>query len=144
MHIATVEQTHCSLPLLLADMHGALLEKISAWKDIVKMGRTHLQDATIDFGAGIFAYATRSSFSMDRINNSLQQLLYPLAQRQLPPWVQGLNSARLWRAFLPSVVAGCPELLCSSAKQIRALATRLMRWWNFLACSMPSCQLSTK
>ena len=123
MHIATVEQTHCSLMPAQADMHGALLEKISAWKDIVKMGRTHLQDATpLTLGQEFSAYATQISFSMDRINNSLQRL-YPLAQGGTAVGT-GLNSPPGFGGHFASVVAEFTQLpFISAQNKFEALAT---------------------
>ena len=46
MHIACMEQVHHELLPTLEHMHSVFLEKSNAFKDIVKIGRTHLQDAT--------------------------------------------------------------------------------------------------
>jgi fumarate hydratase class II len=45
MHIAAAEEiTHRLLPALTV-LHNALNDKAEAWKDIIKIGRTHTQDA---------------------------------------------------------------------------------------------------
>src|SRR5690606_14378654 len=46
MHIAAAEQIHHELLPALEQLHAALDSKANAFKDIVKIGRTHLQDAT--------------------------------------------------------------------------------------------------
>jgi fumarate hydratase class II len=46
MHIAAAEETVHRLLPALSSLEKALEEKAEAWKDVVKIGRTHLQDAT--------------------------------------------------------------------------------------------------
>ena len=46
MHIATVEQLQHVLIPALGHLHKALFEQSQVWNDIIKIGRTHLQDAT--------------------------------------------------------------------------------------------------
>jgi fumarate hydratase class II len=46
MHIAAAEETVHRLLPALSNLEKALEEKAEAWKDVVKIGRTHLQDAT--------------------------------------------------------------------------------------------------
>jgi len=80
MHIATVEQLVHSLIPALEHLHQALIDKTHAWIGIVKIGRTHLQDATpITLGQEFSSYAAQISLGIDRINDSLKRL-YPLAQ----------------------------------------------------------------
>jgi fumarate hydratase class II len=45
MHIACAEQIVHDLLPALRKLHGALQAKSDAWKDIIKIGRTHTQDA---------------------------------------------------------------------------------------------------
>ena len=55
MHIAAAEEIEKRLIPALHHLHKALKEKSLAWKDIIKIGRTHTQDATPDHpGPGIF------------------------------------------------------------------------------------------
>jgi len=80
MHIATVEQLHHLLIPSLQHLHSALLEKSEAWSHIIKIGRTHLQDATpLTLGQEFSGYAVQVQLGIDRINDSLKRL-YPLAQ----------------------------------------------------------------
>ncbi|MBA3613121.1 MAG: class II fumarate hydratase [Nitrospirales bacterium] len=80
MHIATVEQLHHFLIPSLEHLHQALLKKSQDWKDIIKIGRTHLQDATpLTLGQEFSGYAAQAQLGIDRIHDSLKRL-YPLAQ----------------------------------------------------------------
>jgi len=80
MHIATVEQLHHELIPALEHLHCALIEKSKKWNDIIKIGRTHLQDATpLTLGQEFSGYAAQIQFGLERIRDSLQRL-YPLAQ----------------------------------------------------------------
>ncbi|MGZ5009235.1 MAG: class II fumarate hydratase, partial [Methylobacter sp.] len=80
MHIATVEQLHQALIPALRHLHRALADKAEAWNTIIKIGRTHLQDATpLTLGQEFSGYAAQVQFGIERINDSLKRL-YPLAQ----------------------------------------------------------------
>ena len=45
MHIAAAQAVHTHLVPSVTALHEAIREKAEAWKDVVKIGRTHLQDA---------------------------------------------------------------------------------------------------
>jgi fumarate hydratase class II len=80
MHIATVEQLHHLLIPSLQHLQRALWGKSQAWNHIIKIGRTHLQDATpLTLGQEFSGYAAQVQFGIERINDSLKRL-YPLAQ----------------------------------------------------------------
>ena len=80
MHIATVEQLHHLLIPSLQHLHRALSDKSQLWSEIIKIGRTHLQDATpLTLGQEFSGYAAQVQLGIDRINDSLKRL-YPLAQ----------------------------------------------------------------
>jgi fumarate hydratase class II len=80
MHISTVEQLHHVLIPALEHMRMALLEKSRAWDDIIKVGRTHLQDATpLTLGQEFSGYTAQVKLGLDRVNDCLKRL-YPLAQ----------------------------------------------------------------
>ena len=60
MHIAILFQTNRHLMPALAQLQEALLEKSTAFKDVIKIGRTHLQDATpITLGQEFSGYAAQ-------------------------------------------------------------------------------------
>jgi len=80
MHIATVEQLHALLIPALQHLHETLTGKSAAWSEIVKIGRTHLQDATpLTLGQEFSGYATQVQLGVERVSDSLKRL-YPLAQ----------------------------------------------------------------
>jgi fumarate hydratase class II len=80
MHIATVEQLKVVLIPALTHLYQVLTEKSEAWNDIIKIGRTHLQDAIpLSLGQEFSGYAAQVNLGIDRINDSLKRL-YPLAQ----------------------------------------------------------------
>ena len=80
MHIATVMQVHEKLIPALKKLHKSLENKSNAWKKIVKIGRTHLQDATpITLGQEFSGYAYQIQYALERVETSLDKL-YFLAQ----------------------------------------------------------------
>jgi fumarate hydratase class II len=80
MHIvAVLELTDRLLPAL-AVLHGSLAAKASAFAHIIKIGRTHLQDAVpMTMGQGFGAYARQVQLGIERVQACLPHL-YPLAQ----------------------------------------------------------------
>jgi fumarate hydratase class II len=80
MHIATVITTYEKLVPALNKLHQSLNAKAKAWSKIVKIGRTHLQDATpITLGQEFSGYAAQIEYSLTRIEQSLAGVHY-LAQ----------------------------------------------------------------
>ena len=80
MHIAAVDEVHRRLLPGLGKLHDALAEKSQEWRDIVKIGRTHLQDATpLTLGQEFSGYAAQVANGMARARDGLTRL-YPLAQ----------------------------------------------------------------
>jgi fumarate hydratase class II len=80
MHIAAVRQIHDALLPALRHLHHALAAKSAAFADIVKIGRTHLQDATpITLGQEFSGYAAQVANGIARVEACLPRL-YPLAQ----------------------------------------------------------------
>jgi len=80
MHIAAVEEIVERLIPTLAHLRTALAEKSEAFEPIVKIGRTHLQDAVpLTLGQEFSGYAAQVGSAIARIEEALQQL-YPLAQ----------------------------------------------------------------
>ncbi len=80
MHIAAAEQVAHVLVPSLRHLLEALEAKVAAWQDIVKIGRTHLQDATpLTLGQEFSGYATQIRYGIERVEQSLPRL-YALAQ----------------------------------------------------------------
>jgi fumarate hydratase class II len=80
MHIAAVAEIHERLLPRLGRLHAALLAKSQEFAGIVKVGRTHLQDAVpMTLGQEIGAYATQIQLGIARIQGTLPRL-YSVAQ----------------------------------------------------------------
>ena len=72
MHIAAAEEGSNRLLPALKHLNAALSAKSEAWKDIVKIGRTHLQDATpLTLGQEFSGYATQLKYSIERVETSI-------------------------------------------------------------------------
>lgn len=79
MHIAAYEEVQNQLLPKLTYLRDGLAAKAEAFKDIVKIGRTHLQDATpLTLGQEFSGYAEQLSQGIRRVETSAQALL-PLA-----------------------------------------------------------------
>jgi fumarate hydratase class II len=80
MHIAAAREIDARLLPALRHLHRALAQKAEAFADIVKIGRTHLQDATpVTLGQEFSGYAMQVELGIARIEASLPGL-YALAQ----------------------------------------------------------------
>jgi fumarate hydratase class II len=78
MHMAAAEAMVGMLPAV-QKLRNALNDKAVAWKDIVKVGRTHLQDATpLTLGQEFSGYVTQLDRGMVAVKESLNHL-YDLA-----------------------------------------------------------------
>ncbi len=76
MHIAAAEQIQHDLLPALRKLHEALLLKSHAWKDIIKTGRTHTQDATpVTLGQVFGGYAAQIANGILRIESTLPMLM---------------------------------------------------------------------
>ena len=79
MHIAAVEEIHRRLIPMVTKLRDALAAKEKEFKDIIKIGRTHLMDAVpLTLGQEFSGYVQMLSNGLDRINASLPRL-YELA-----------------------------------------------------------------
>jgi len=75
MHIAAVEQIHHELIPALEHLHAALDAKAQQFKNIIKIGRTHLQDATpVTLGQEFSGYATQVKYGIERVKATLPRL----------------------------------------------------------------------
>lgn len=80
MHIVTVLEITNRLVPALQGLHKQLAAKATAWADIAKIARTHLQDATpMTLGQGFGAMARQVELGVVRAQEALTRL-YPLAQ----------------------------------------------------------------
>ena len=79
MHIAAVEEIHRRLIPMVTQLRDTLQKKSEAFADIIKIGRTHLMDATpLTLGQEFSGYSAALTLGLDRIDDSLKRL-YPLA-----------------------------------------------------------------
>ena len=79
MHIAAVEEIHRRLIPMITQLRDTLAKKSEGFKDIIKIGRTHLMDATpLTLGQEFSGYAAALSLGLERIDDCLKRL-YPLA-----------------------------------------------------------------
>ena len=80
MHISCVEIIENLLLPSLKYLERELKIKSNKWVDIIKIGRTHLQDATpLSLGQEFSSYKTQVEFSIKRVEKSLPKLKF-LAQ----------------------------------------------------------------
>ena len=80
MHIAVATETKNKLLPSLELLNKELKKKVSQFKNIVKVGRTHLQDATpLSLGQEFSGYQSQLEDCISRIKNALSEL-YFLAQ----------------------------------------------------------------
>lgn len=76
MHIAAAGEALDHLLPALRHLHGALDAKAKAFGDIVKIGRTHLQDATpLTLGQEFSGYAKQIEYGIARIEAALPRVL---------------------------------------------------------------------
>jgi fumarate hydratase, class II len=75
IHIAAVGELRTRLLPALGDLITAVEVKSNAWRDIVKIGRTHLQDATpLTLGQEFSGYASQLAQCRDMIHAGMEYL----------------------------------------------------------------------
>lgn len=75
MHIAVADQVHNRLLPMMDKLQKALEKKQNEFKDIVKIGRTHLMDATpLTLGQEFSGYSTQLKHGIVRVKNTLPHL----------------------------------------------------------------------
>ncbi len=80
MHIAAAEEIHHSLLPALGYLRNALNDKAQGFRKIIKIGRTHTQDATpVTLGQEFSGYAAQIENGIKRVEAGLKELM-PLAQ----------------------------------------------------------------
>jgi fumarate hydratase class II len=123
MHIAAVMEIQERLLPALAHLQAALKKKTKEFSAIVKIGRTHTQDATpLTLGQEFSGYAAQVTSGIARIKTSLKEL-YPLAQGGTAVGT-GLNAKRAFaNAFAKrvAVITGLPFV--TAPNKFEALAS---------------------
>ena len=75
IHVAMVESIHHHLIPAVTRLQNALANQAEAFKDIVKIGRTHLQDATpLTLGQEFSGYASQLTHALRTIHSCLSHL----------------------------------------------------------------------
>ncbi len=123
MHIAAADEIVRSLIPALEHLRMALDAKADAFQDIVKIGRTHLQDATpLTLGQEFSGYAAQVSYGIARVKGALPQL-YRLAQGGTAVGT-GLNAKPGFaEAFAEEVAAFTGLPFVTAENKFEALAT---------------------
>ncbi len=122
MHISAAEEiTHRLLPALQF-LRGALNDKAEEFADIIKIGRTHTQDATpLTLGQEFSGYVAQLDNGITRVTQSLQWL-WPLAQGGTAVGT-GLNSSPEFAGLFAEEVAAFTELpFITAPNKFEALA----------------------
>ena len=75
IHLSALQSLRDDLQPALALLAGALRAKAGAWTDVVKVGRTHLMDATpVTFGQEFGGYATQIEKGLARLGDASVRL----------------------------------------------------------------------
>ena len=75
MHIAAVERIRDALLPSLSTLANSFKKKTIEFKNIIKIGRTHLMDATpLTLGQEFSGYTTQLEYSIDRINGCMPRM----------------------------------------------------------------------
>lgn len=76
MHVACAEEVVHRLLPALQQLRNALNDKAEAWKGIIKIGRTHTQDATpLTLGQEFSGYVQQVTKGIERIESTLPDLM---------------------------------------------------------------------
>ena len=123
MHIAAVEEIHGRLQPALRHLQQALAVRADDWQHIIKIGRTHLQDATpLTLGQEFSGYAMQLQLGLARVHDALPRL-YPLAQGGTAVGT-GLNAPVGFDKLFAAEVARCTGLpFVTALNKFEALAS---------------------
>tara|TARA_Y100000052_G_scaffold27554_1_gene36250 strand:- start:30641 stop:32050 length:1410 start_codon:yes stop_codon:yes gene_type:complete len=122
MHISAAEEIHHRLLPALQYLRNALNDKSQAFMDIIKIGRTHTQDATpLTLGQEFSGYVAQMDLGIKRVQEGLEHL-WPLAQGGTAVGT-GINSKPGFaEAFAEEVAAYTDLPFVTAANKFEALA----------------------
>ncbi|MCC8939682.1 class II fumarate hydratase [Bradyrhizobium sp. Arg68] len=123
MHIAAATRIIADLIPALTELHQALHDKQDAFAKIVKIGRTHTQDATpLTLGQEFSGYAAQVESGIARLKTAVKEL-FPLAQGGTAVGT-GLNSKPEFANAFARHVAEITKLpFTSAANKFESLAS---------------------
>jgi fumarate hydratase class II len=122
MHVAATQEITQRLIPALTDLQEALEKKSREFESIVKIGRTHTQDATpLTLGQEFSGYAAQVKHGSERVGTALKEL-YPLAQGGTAVGT-GLNADPRFGELVAKIIATQTKLPFTSApNKFEALA----------------------
>ncbi len=122
MHIACAEEIHHRLLPALQHLRNALNDKAEAWAKIIKIGRTHTQDATpVTLGQEFSGYCQQVQNGIARIEQTLPMLMQ-LAQGGTAVGT-GLNAPKGFAEMVAENIANITRLPFTTApNKFEALA----------------------
>ncbi len=123
MHIAAAQEISDRLLPALAYLQAALKAKTKEFRSIVKIGRTHTQDATpLTLGQEFSGYAAQVTSGIARVKLGLKEL-YALAQGGTAVGT-GLNAKRQFGKLFAKTISGMTGLpFVSAPNKFEALAS---------------------
>jgi len=123
MHIAAAEEIVHRLVPALQTLRNALNDKANKFDDIIKIGRTHLQDATpLTLGQEFSGYTAMVDYGIERVEGVLPRL-YALAQGGTAVGT-GINSKKGFAEKFAEEVASFTKLpFVTAPNKFEALAT---------------------
>ncbi|POM64065.1 Fumarate hydratase, mitochondrial [Phytophthora palmivora] len=141
MHIAAVQEVHRVLLPGLHKLHDALDAKVKEFDDIIKIGRTHTQDATpLTLGQEFSGYREQIALSIERVERVLPNL-YKLALGGTAVGT-GLNTSKGYDAEIAKIIADETKLpFITAPNKFEALAAHdavveASGVMNTIACSL--------
>lgn len=115
MHISAAMLAKKLLLPALRSFHKELSNKVNEFEGIIKIGRTHTQDATpITLSQEFSGYAKQAGLAVERVEAALQ-CLYPLAQGGTAVGT-GLNTKRGWAEAVANKIAEITGAAFTSAE----------------------------